>query len=312
MSGELKIFAGSSHPKLANAIAQKLGMALGPSRTTSSANENLEVQILANVRESDVFYIQTAASPLHRHTMEMFLALDALRGASARRVTAVIPYMPYVRADQKNKPRISIAARLMADLMMTSGADRVLTMDLHAPQVQGFFRIPTDQLQACQAICDHLKRRDLSNTVLVAADAGEATDVGRYANRLNLPIAVIDQRFLGKGKGRQMDLIGSVEGKQAILIDDEIATGQTVIRASEFLIERGASSVMACATHGVFCGDCLTNLEASPLTEIVVTDTIPVDEANKPGKVKVLSVAGLFARAIQRIHDGNSVSALFR
>ena len=310
MSGELKIFSGSSHQGLARLIAASLGMELGHSETDEKPNENLEVQILENVRESDVFYVQTASAPLHKHIFEMFIAIDALKSASARRVTAVIPYMPYVRADKKDKPRISISARLIADLLVASGADRVLTMDLHAPQVQGFFRVPTDQLMAAGIIGDYLKRQDLSNAVIIAADAGEAKDVGRYANRLDLPIAIIDKRRFN-GERRSVDLIGEVEGKKAIIIDDEIASGQTLVDAAEFLIERGASEVKAVATHGVFSGGALDLVKNSPVNEIIVTDTIPLS-GRKPNKLNILSVGGLFARAIQRIHDGNSVSALFR
>ncbi len=310
MSGELKIFAGGSHPRLAKAIAASLGEELGGSKTTMLANENLEVQILENVRESDVFYIQTASTPLHTHIFEMFMAIDALKSASARRVTAVIPYMPYVRSDKKDKPRISIAARLMSDLLVASGADRVLTMDLHAPQVQGFFRVPSDQLQARQIICEYLQRKNLSNAVLVAADAGETMDVGRYANSLNLPIAVIDQRVINNTR-RPVAVMGEIKGKDAILIDDEIATGATCVRAAAFLMESGAVSVMACASHGSFTEGARERLAASPLSEVIVTDTIPQQDPSL-GKVTVLSVAPLFARAIQRIHDGNSISALFR
>ncbi len=313
MAGELKIFTGRSHPELSRLITQSLGMELGRSVTTDLPNETLEVQILENVRECDVFYVQTASAPLHTHVFETFLAIDALKSASARRVTAVLPYVPYVRSDKKDKPRISIAARLMADLLLASGADRVLTMDLHAPQVQGFFRVPTDQLQAANILCDYLERQDLSNAVIIAADAGEAKDVGRYANKLNLPIAIIDKRRLrdGDDSPASVDLIGDVRGKLALIIDDEIASAKTLVEATDFLLQRGAAEVKAVASHGVFSGKALELIAQSPVTEVIVTDTIPLI-GQKPDKIKVLSVAGLFARAIQRIHDGNSVSALFR
>ena len=311
MYGDFAIFSGSSHSQLADDICAQLGVMLGRSQSVLQNNGNLEVQILENVRESDVFVIQTAALPLHQHIFELFIMLDALKSASAARVTAVLPYMPYVRADKKSKPRISIVARLLADLLVSSGADRVLTMDLHAPQVQGFFRVPTDQLQAVNLICDHLRMSDLSQTVVCAADAGEAKDLGRYANRLDLPMAIIDRRGPG-GNDQSTNLIGDVEGKSAIIIDDEIDTGEKLANASEFLLSRGATDVRAVATHGIFSGDAIARIQECPVTEVIVTDTLPNATDTVPSKVKVLSVARLFARAIQRIHDGNSVSALFR
>lgn len=311
MYGNFKIFAGSSHQALTRNICAHLGMKLGESQTIKHPNENLEVQIQENVREADVFVIQTAATPLHENIFELFLMIDALKGASAARVTAVVPYMPYVRSDKKDKPRISIAARLMADLLLASGADRVLTMDLHAPQVQGFFRVPTDQLQAVGIICNHLQRQNLSNAVLIAADAGEAKDLGRYANRLNLPIAVIDRRRTGAhGESQTMEMIGDVKGKLAIIVDDEINTAHKLLEATEFLQAQGAVEIKAVATHPAFNAEALRMIEGSSLSEVIVTDTIPM-EANSE-KVTVLSVSRLFARAIQRIHDGTSVSALFR
>jgi ribose-phosphate pyrophosphokinase len=312
MYGDFSIYSGSSHPGLAQSICNHLGLQVGRSRSQLQDSGNLEVQILDNVRESDVFVIQTAAQPLHQHIFELFIMIDALKSASAGRVTAVMPYMPYVRADKKSKPRISIVARLLADLLVASGADRVLTMDLHAPQVQGFFRVPTDQLQAAGILCEHLKQHtDLSNAVVCAADMGEAKDLGRYANRLDLPMAIIDRRG-SNGHEQATNLIGEVEGKVALIIDDEIDTGEKLVEATEFLLSRGAAEVRAVATHGVFSGDAIARLDASPVTEVLVTNTIPAPAGGLPDKVHSLSVAPLFARAIQRIHDGTSVSALFR
>ena len=311
MYGDFAIFSGSSHQTLAESICSQLGLARGRSHSVLQDSGNLEVQILDNVRESDVFVIQTAAPPLHQHIFELFIMIDALKAASAGRVTAVLPYMPYVRADKKSQPRISIVARLLADLLVASGAVRVLTMDLHAPQVQGFFRVPTDQLQAANILCNHLRNSDLSNAVVCAADMGEAKDLGRYANRLDLPMAIIDRRS-DDGHERATNLIGEVEGKVAIIIDDEIDTGEKLVEATNFLLSRGAAEVRAVATHGVFSGEAIERIEASPVTEVIVTNTIPMPAAGLPSKIQVLSVARLFARAIQRIHDGNSVSALFR
>ncbi len=312
MYGNFKIFAGTSHRRLAQTICANLGMKLGESTTKKHSDECLEVQIQENVREADVFVIQTAAPDLHQNIFELFLMIDALKSASAARVTAVLPYMPYVRSDKKDKPRISIAARLMADLLVASGADRVLTMDLHAPQVQGFFRVPTDQLEAASIICNHLRRQDLSNAVLIAADAGEAKDVGRYANRLGLPIAIIDRRSCKTGASPSLSLIGEVKGKTAIIVDDEINTAKTLIEAADFLKQEGAMDIKALASHAAFSGKALDSIEASCVSEVIVTDTIPMREGALPEKLTVLSVDRLFARAIQRIHDGTSVSALFR
>ena len=312
MYGNFLIFSGSSHPALAKSICSHLGIPLGRSESITTPNGNLEVQILENVRESDVFVIQTAAAPLHRHIFEMFIMIDALKAASAARVTAVLPYMPYVRADRKSKPRISIVARLLADLLVASGCDRVLTIDLHAPQIQGFFRVPTDQLQAAGLICEHLRNTtDLSDAVVCAADAGEAKDLGRYANRLDLPMAIIDRRGPHNGD-RTMQLIGDVSGKVAIIVDDEIDTGVKLLEASGFLLDRGATKVMAVATHGIFSSDALPRIAASGASEIIVTNTLPEPPGGFPENISILSVGKLMARAIQRIHDGNSVSALFR
>lgn len=312
MHGNLKIFSGSSHHELTERICDRIGIPLGRSHTVHFSNQNLMVQIQENVREADVYVVQTAAPPLHTHIFELFITIDALKSASAGRVTAVIPYFPYVRSDKKDRPRISITARLMADLLMASGADRVLTMDLHSPQIQGFFGIPTDQLQASTLISEYLRRQDLSNAILVAADAGEAKDLGRYANKLDLPMAIIDKRRYGDDENpRPVNLIGSVEGKTCILADDEIASGGTMVEAANFLLEKGAARVIGAATHAVLGGSAVDRIKASPLSELIVTDTVPVPAEKRFDKLTILSVDRLFAAAIQRIHDGNSVSALF-
>jgi ribose-phosphate pyrophosphokinase len=226
----------------------------------------------------------------------------------------VLPYFPYVRSDKKDRPRISITARLMADLLQTAGADRVLTMHLHSPQVQGFFRIPTDQLEAAPILCDYLREsRDLSNYVLVAGDVGEAKDVGHYAARLNLPIAIVDKRRSGDDEvTRAVNLIGDVEGKVALIVDDEVASGGTLVEAARFVLEHGAVAAEACVVHGVLSGRAVERIESSPLRQLVVTDTIPLSESKRIDKIRVRSVARLFADAIHAIHDGSSVSRLFR
>jgi ribose-phosphate pyrophosphokinase len=317
MHGNLRIFAASSHPSLAQNIAGHLGMEISPSEVVRFANENLMIKIHENVRECDVFVVQTSSPPVSDGIIELLIMIDALRSASAARITAVMPYFPYCRSDKKDRPRISIAARLMADLLQTAGADRVLTMDLHSPQIQGFFRIPCDNLQAAPIICDYFKNRDLSEYILVAADAGEAKELGRYANRLHLPFAIIDKRRYGDDdRAHAQNLIGEVEGKHCLIVDDEIATGGTLIEATNFLVLQGALSVRATATHPVLAGPAMDRIRESPLCEVVVCDSIPVrhklEDPILKEKIKVLPLAEFFSKAIRRIHDGNSVSDLFR
>ena len=283
-------------------------------RIVRFSNENLMVQILENVREADVFVIQPSCSPVSDGILELLITIDALRHASARRITAILPYFPYSCSDKKDQPRISITARLMADLLETAGADRILTMDLHAPQVQGFFRIPVDQLKAAPLICDHLRAtRKLEDYVLVAGDVGEAKEIGGYANRLNLAIAIVDKRRDGDDeKARAANLIGDVHGKRALIVDDEIASGGTLIEASTFVRARGAVSVEAAAVHPVLSGEATSRIASSSLLSVVVTDTIPLSPEKRIDKIEVCSVSQLFADAILAIHNGSSVSSLFR
>jgi len=314
MEGRIRVVAGSSHPELAQAICAHLGLPVAPTRVVRFANDNLMVQIEQNVREADVFVIQTACPPVSDGILELLITIDALRHASAARITAVLPAFPYARSDKKDRPRISITARLLADLLETAGASRVLTLNLHAPQVQGFFRFPVDHLNAAPILCDHLVgSRNLDNTVLVAGDVGESKDVGHYARRLNLPIAIVDKRRESDDdRAVATHLIGDVEGKEALIIDDEIATGGTLIEAARFVLEQGALSVDAAAVHPVLCGDAAKRLEESPIRSIVVTDSIPIPESQRIAKLEVVSVAPLLANAIRAVHDGESVSALFR
>jgi ribose-phosphate pyrophosphokinase len=307
------VFAGASHPILARDICAKLGIPLGRAHTTRFSNENLKIKIEENVREKDVFLVQTACPPLSEHIIELLIMLDALKHASARRVTAVLPYFPYARSDKKDEPRISITARLMAELVATAGASRVLTVDLHSPQIQGFFSIPADQLSGVPLLCERLKQDDLSNTVVVAADVGEAKDAGRFAKRLNLPIAFIDKRRTGDDEtARAVHVIGDIVGKSCLLVDDEIATGGTIFAATDFLLANGARSVSAAVVHPVLSGRALARLAASPLTRLLVTNTIPIPTPALPPKIEVLSLAPLIATAISHIHDGRSLAELFR
>lgn len=308
----MKVFSGSSHPSFAHAICDYLDIDLGRSHRVTFSNENMLVQIEENVRGSDVFVVQTSCPPVHVHLFEMLIMIDALQSASAGRITAVIPYFPYIRSDKKDRPRISIAARLMADLLQTSGADRVLTMDLHTPQAQGFFRMPVDQLQGAGPLCERLERDKGDDWILVAADAGEAKDLGRYANRLDLPMAIIDKRREGDDeKPRAVNLIGDVRDKVAVVVDDEIASGGTLIEAARFLKQSGARKVLAVATHPVFSSEAPRRIIDAPIERVFVTDTIPTVLPSEANTIEVVSVASMFAEAMVRIHDGSSVSSIF-
>ena len=314
MVGDIKVISGTAHPDLAQGICKCLGVDLCRTTVVRFSNENILVQIDENVREADVFVIQPSCPPVSDGIIELLITIDALKHASAGRITAVLPYFPYTRSDKKDRPRISITARLMADLLQTAGADRILTMNLHSPQVQGFFRIPADQLQAAPILCDHLREsRDLANYVLVAGDVGESKDVGHYAARLDLPIAIVDKRRYGDDEvARAVNLIGDVEGKVALIIDDEVASGGTLVEAARFVLEHGAVAVEACVVHAVLSGKAIERIEASPLRQLVVTDTLPLPAPKRIDKIHVQSVARLFADAIRAIHDGSSVSRLFR
>ncbi|MGM0557798.1 MAG: ribose-phosphate diphosphokinase [Myxococcota bacterium] len=308
----LKIFAGSSHRTFAQDVCGHLGVELGDSHTVTFSNENMLVQIDENVRGSDVFVVQTSCPPVHNNLFEMLIMIDALRSASAHRITAVVPYFPYVRSDKKDRPRISIAARLIADILQTSGADRVLTMDLHSPQAQGFFHMPVDQLKGAGPLCKRLQMDKDDDWILVAADAGEAKDLGSYANRLDLPMAIIDKRREGDDeKPRAVNLIGDVKGKTAVVVDDEIASGGTLVEAASFLKTHGASRVLAVATHPVFSGNAVERITNSAVENVIVTDTVPIPEETMTDTVEVVSVASMFAEAIRSIHTGESVSRLF-
>jgi len=313
MRNDILVFSGSSHPALAEGICHRLGISVGRSEVVSFSNENLMVQIHENVREADVFVVQTSTSPVNEHLVELLIFIDALKRASARRVTAVLPYFPYVRSDKKDRPRISITARLVADLLEAAGADRVLTMDLHAPQIQGFFKVPVDQLMALPLIASHVEATcALQDAVVVATDAGGAKDAGAYAARLKLDLAIIDKRRYADDECvRAEHLIGDVQGRMALIFDDEIASGSTILEAASFLRRAGATSVIASATHAVFTRNAPELLQVSSLDRVVVTDTIPVPVTKHVPKLQVLGVAELFASAIRAIHDGRSVSALF-
>ena len=313
MFGEMKVFSGSSHPELARGIATHMGMPLGRLKITRFSNENIKVKIEENVREADVFVIQSSCPPVSDHLMELLILIDALKFASAARITAVLPYFPYARSDKKDEARISITARLVADLLETAGADRGLTMTLHAPQILGFFRKPADQLLATPILTNYFLTKDLSNAAVVATDAGAAKFAGHFAKRLSVPMAIIDKRrFDDSEKAQSVALIGDVEGKDAIIYDDEIATGGSIREAARILKDFGAAKVRVGVTHPVLSGNAIDTLNSAGLDELVVTDSIPVSAAMAKAlpNLKVLSTAALFGDAILRIHGGRSISEM--
>ena len=312
MNDELKVFAGLSNVGLAEEICASLGIERSSLTISRYSNDNLSVQIDENVRERDVFVVQAFTEPASDRILELLLTLDALRSASANRITAVIPYFSYARSDKKDAPRISIAGRLIADLLKTAGANRVLTMDLHAEQVHGFFSIPVDHLTAIPIVAGHIANVcDLDNAVVVASDAGGAKRAGKFATRLGLPLAIIDKRRVSDTEVRQGHVVGDVRHKDAIIFEDEIATGGTLVETAQTLDSAGARRVHAGATHGVLVGEAIDRLRNAPIESLTVTNTVEVGSAKRLRKMTVLSVAPLMAEAIRRIHTGESVGALF-
>jgi ribose-phosphate pyrophosphokinase len=309
---EIVVFSGSSHPALAEEICGRLGVPLSPSVTKRFTNDCLEAQLQANCRERDVFLIQTLSKPVQEHLVELLLMIDAARGASAARITVVTPFYAYARSDKKDAPRISIGGRLVADLLATAGAGRVLTMALHAPQVHGFFSVPVDHLHAQHELADHFRSLDLSNTVVVAPDMGYAKSAASFARRLGLPVAVAAKQRISDTQVVISAIIGETAGKDAIVIDDEIAAGATVLELLEHLRMRGVGEVRVACTHGLFGRDALQRLAAQPeVVEIVTMNTVPIGPEKRIDKVTVLSVAPALAEAMRRIHEGESVSELF-
>ena len=312
MIGELRVFSCNSHRELAVEICSHLGIALSPLAISRFSNDNLHIQIEENVRERDVFVVQSFTEPVSDHIMELLIALDALRSASARRVTAVIPYYSYARSDKKDAPRISITARLMADMLKTAGADRVLTMDLHSDQVHGFFSVPVDHLSAIPTIAAHFATHyDLSRMVAVATDAGGAKRAGRFSERLGIPLAFIDKRRVSDTEVRQGVLVGDVRDLDAVILEDEIATAGTLIATVETLRQAGVRSIHAGAAHPVLCGPAVERLRDAEIQSVVVANTVHVPPEKLLDKLTVLTVAPLLAAAIERIHTGESVGALF-
>ncbi len=309
----IKIFCGNSNPNLAQAIAENIGVPVGNCDVGTFSDGEIFVNTSETVRGSDVFVVQSTCNPVNDNLMELLIMIDAFRRASAGRITAVIPYYGYARQDRKAKARDPISAKLVADLIAKAGADRVLTMDLHAPQIQGFFDVPVDHLLGIPILYRYYASKFAKDDdiVIVSPDLGSVTRVRNFASRLEAPLAIIDKRRPKANVAEVMNIIGDVEGKRVILLDDMIDTAGTITHGAKALIERGAKEIYACCTHGVLSGPAIKRIEDSPIKELVVLDTIPLDQDKNIDKIKVLSVSAVFAEAIERIHENLSVSTLF-
>jgi ribose-phosphate pyrophosphokinase len=310
--GELKVFSGSAHLELSREIAAFLGVGLGQARLRRFPDSEVSFQIDENIRGTDVFIVQPTSNPVDQHLMELMIMIDAFKRSSASRITAVLPYYGYARQDRKDKPRVPISAKLVANVLSAAGTNRVLTMDLHKAQIQGFFDIPVDHLFAAPVIIDYLARLDYPQLTMVSPDAGGAERARAYAKRLDAELAVIDKRRSDDGTAEVMNVIGDVEGRTCILQDDIIDTAGTITKGASALKANGAARVIACAVHGVLSGQAIDKIEKSPIDKLIVTNTIPLSAAGAAcSKVVVLSVARLLGQAIKSIHEETSVSSLF-
>ena len=309
---DMTIFTGNANPELAEAIAMRLRVGLGNIQVFEFSNENIFVKIDESVRENDVFIIQPFSTPVHRSIMELLIIIDAAKRASAGRITAVVPYYAYGRTDKKDQPRVPITARLIADMITVAGAQRLLAIDLHAGQIQGFFNIPVDELTAMYLLADYFRAKRISDRVVVSTDIGNAKRARNFAELVDAPLAIVEKRRTGNAdKTEVLNLIGEVAGKTAILVDDEIDTAGSMIQAVDTVVEHGAKAVYASCVHPVLSGPAIERLRDSPLVELVTTDTIPIPPEKMLPNMKILSVAPMLAETIWRIHSGTSVGAMF-
>lgn len=305
---DMVIVGGSTHPTLVESICKELGREPGKVRYTRFSNENLKVRVDENVRDRDVYVVQTSCPPVNESLMETLILIDALRSASAGRINVVLPYFPYVRSDKQDEPNISVTARLVADLLTAAGASRIIALDMHSPQIVGFFRIPVEHITAIPVLCSALVG-DGASRVVVATDVGEAKDAGRFAARLGVPLAVIDKRRTGDDEhAMPHTLVGDVRDRHALIVDDEIATGGTILEAAEMVRRMGSASVEAAVVHAVLSGNAVEKLSKSALRRLVVTDSIPLPEHKRDPRITVVSVAPLLAEAIRRVHAGESLA----
>ena len=309
---ELKVFTGNAHPVLAEAVVEYLGIPLGKSEVFQFSNENIFVRILENVRQRDTFVIQPLSSPVSNNLVELLIMIDALKRASAGRITAIVPYYGYGRTDKKDQPRVPITARLVADLLTVAGANRLLTVDLHAAQIQGFFSIPVDELTALYLLGNYFAKKNFDDLVVVATDIGIVKRARDLAAKLNAPLAIMEKRRVGNvDQTETLNVIGEVEGRVALTVDDEIDTAGSLVRVVSALEEQGVKEVYACCTHPIFSGPAIQRIASCPVKEVVVTDTVPVKDEKKSDKITVLPIAPLLGEAIRRIHTGKSIGALF-
>jgi ribose-phosphate pyrophosphokinase len=310
---DMRIFSGNAHPELTRSICSYLQTSFGACEVFEFSNENVFVRVEENVRNRDVYIVQPFVSPVNTSIMELLIMIDAMKRASAGRVTAVIPYYAYGRSDKKDQPRVPITARLLANMIETAGADRVLTVDLHAGQIQGFFNIPLDELTALFMISRYFKDKNLDDLVVVATDVGGSKRARNVAQSLNAPLAVIEKRHVANEDQTQVvNVIGEVEGKRALLVDEEINTGGTILNAAEALKSRNVTEVFVACTHPVFSGDAVSKFQAAGFGEVVVTDTVPLPPEKRWSQLTVLSLAPLLGEAISRIHSGRSIGELFQ
>ncbi|MCF3944471.1 ribose-phosphate diphosphokinase [Oceanobacillus alkalisoli] len=309
--GSLKLFTLNSNPALAEEIAEHLGIPLGKCTVSKFSDGEVQINIEESIRGSDVYVLQSTSAPVNDHVMELLIMIDALKRASAKSINIVMPYYGYARQDRKARAREPIAAKLVADILETAGTTRVITLDLHAPQIQGFFNVPIDHLQGVPILSDYFEEKDLQDIIVVSPDHGGVTRARKLADRLKTPLGIIDKRRPKPNVAEIMNIIGNVEGKTAILIDDIIDTGGTITLAADALIENGATEVYACCTHPVLSGPAIERIENSAIKELVITNSIPLPEEKKLDKITALSVAPLIGEAIIRVHEEQSVSILF-
>ncbi len=308
---DLKLFTCNAHPELANEIAELMGIKVGKSTVNKFSDGEIQVSIWESVRDCDVYVVQPTCAPVNDHLMELLIMIDALKRASAGRINAVIPYYGYARQDRKAKARDPITAKLVANLIQAAGADRVISMDLHANQIQGYFDIPVDHLLGLPILTKYFKEKNLDNVVVVSPDHGSVTRARNMAERLDAPIAIVDKRRPEPNKSEIMNIIGDIDGKNCILLDDMIDTAGTICNAASALIELGAKNVYACATHGVLSGPAKERLENSHIQELVLLNTLPIEDEKKLDKMTFISVGPIFSEVITRVYQGGSVSTLF-
>ena len=309
---KFKVFCGTANPTLCDAICAQLGVARGKAEHGHFSDGETRYQILENVRGADVFVVQPCSTPVNHHLMQLLLMIDAFKRASAWRITAVVPYYPYARQDRKDRPRVAISAKLVADLLETAGSSRVLSLDLHAPQIQGYFNIPVDHLYASPVMVEYFQKKNIGQLTAVSPDAGGVERARLFAKRIDAPLAIVDKRRVDINVAEVMHLIGDVKGRAALVIDDIIDTAGTLVKTAEALLENGATKVFAACTHPVLSGPAVERIMKSAIEEVVVTDSVPLsDAARAVPKIKVLSVAPLLARGIQSIHEETSISELF-